>query len=70
MNATIRSINRAMVVIAAPVGGVLADRLGYRAMLWWSAAGFLAVAVALAASRYRDARIPSSPVEQPAGLTG
>ncbi|HEX6443699.1 MAG TPA: MFS transporter [Streptosporangiales bacterium] len=56
MNATMRSLNRAMVVVGAPVGGLLADALGYRVMLWAAAAGFGAVGVALALSGFREAR--------------
>lgn len=57
MNATMRSINRAMIVIGAPLGGVLADVLGFRTMLWVTAAGFLVVATALRLSRFRDAHL-------------
>lgn len=57
MNATMRSINRAMTVIGAPLGGVLADALGLRTMLWVAAAGFPVVAAALGLSRFRDARL-------------
>jgi MFS family permease len=56
-NATRRSINRAMIVLGAPVGGFLADTLGYRTMLCSAAAGFLIVAATLAASPIRTARI-------------
>jgi MFS family permease len=56
-NATRRSINRAMIVVGAPIGGFLGDAIGYRAMLFTAAGGFLIVAVALAASRFRDARV-------------
>ncbi|GAA1660222.1 MFS transporter [Fodinicola feengrottensis] len=56
MNATMRSINRAMIVIGAPVGGFLGDTIGYRPMLWAGAGGFLVVALALGLSRFRDAR--------------
>ena len=44
MDATMRSINRALIVIGAPLGGLLGDRIGYRSMLWIAALGFLAVA--------------------------
>jgi hypothetical protein len=69
MNATMRSINRAMIVVGAPLGGFLGDAIGYRAMLWIAAAGFLLVAVALWFSRYRDARLDDryvNPEEVPA----
>jgi predicted MFS family arabinose efflux permease len=52
-----RSINRAMIVIGAPVGGFLGDAIGYRPMLWAAAGGFLSVAIALGLSRFRNVRI-------------
>jgi MFS family permease len=63
MNATMRSINRAMIVIGAPIGGLLGDAIGFRTMLWIAAAGFLVVAAAFALSPFRDARIeePATP---------
>ena len=57
MNATMRSTNRAMIVVAAPLGGLLADAIGYRPTLWIVAAGFAAVPVAQALSPLRSARI-------------
>ena len=57
MNATMRSINRAMIVVAAPLGGLLADRIGYRPALWAVAAGFAAVSLWLGLSRFGAARI-------------
>jgi predicted MFS family arabinose efflux permease len=57
MNATMRSINRAMIVIGAPFGGVLGDAVGYRPMIWAAAGGFLGVAIALGLSRFRNARL-------------
>ncbi|MBA3523092.1 MAG: MFS transporter [Geodermatophilaceae bacterium] len=57
MNATMRSINRAMIVIGAPLGGVLGDAYGLGTLLWFVAAGFLLVAVALGLSRFRHARL-------------
>ncbi|MGH3098160.1 MAG: MFS transporter [Streptosporangiales bacterium] len=56
-NATRRSVNRAMIVVGAPVGGLLADTIGVRTMLFVSAAGFLVVAGALALTPYRTARL-------------
>ena len=55
-NATRRSINRAMIVIGAPLGGLLADAVGYRPMLYAAAVGFGLVAASLAVSPYRHAR--------------
>ncbi|MET3808712.1 MFS family permease [Nakamurella sp. UYEF19] len=57
MNATIRSINRAMFVISAPLGGLLADAIGYRTALWIVAGGMAAVGLARALSPFRRARI-------------
>ena len=57
MNASMRSINRAMVVVGAPVGGVLGDALGYRTMLWVAAAGLVLVGTALGLTRFRRARV-------------
>ncbi len=56
MNTTMRSINRGVIVIGAPLGGLLADALGYRASLWIGIAGLVLVAVALALSPLRRAR--------------
>jgi len=51
-----RSVNRAMIVIGAPLGG-LADALGYRPMLYAAAAGFALISGVLVASPYRHARV-------------
>jgi len=53
---TMRSMNRSMIVIGAPLGGALADRLGYHAVMWAAVVGFALVAVGLAFSPYRHAR--------------
>jgi MFS family permease len=58
MNTTLRSINRAMVVVGAPLGGLLADSVGLRPVLYVAAAGFLLVAAGLALTPFREARIP------------
>lgn len=39
MNATLRSINRSAVVIGAPLGGAIADGIGFLTSLWISIAG-------------------------------
>ena len=51
-----RSINRAAVVVGAPVGGWLGDRFGYRPVLVAAVAGFVLTAGALAKSPYVSAR--------------
>ena len=61
MNATMRSINRAMIVIGAPLGGLLADTVGYRPMLYAAAVGFGLVSAYLALSPYRHAGLVSAP---------
>ncbi len=61
MNATRRSVNRAVIVIGAPVGGLLGDTIGNRSALWISAGGFLVVAAALGASTFRHARTGAVP---------
>ncbi len=55
MNATMRSLNRAMIVIGAPLGGLLGESIGYRPALWLGVAGFLGAAIALAVSPVRTA---------------
>ncbi|HWF77321.1 MAG TPA: MFS transporter [Caulobacteraceae bacterium] len=60
-NATMRSINRAMLVFAAPLGGLAADAIGYRPMLWLVALGFGLVPLALALTPFRSARVDRPP---------
>lgn len=55
MNATMRSFNRAAVVVGAPLGGLFADAVGLRPALWLGAAGIGAAGVLLAASGFRTA---------------
>ena len=56
MNATRRSVNRAMIVVGAPLGGLLADTVGFRPVMGVAVAGFAVVAAGLAASPFRHAR--------------
>lgn len=60
-NATMRSINRAMIVFGAPLGGVLGDAIGLRAMLWIAVVGFVIIACWLSGTPYRDARLEEFP---------
>ncbi|MEQ1736111.1 MAG: hypothetical protein ABL886_06900 [Rhodoglobus sp.] len=55
-NTTIRSVNRAMIAIGAPLGGVLAVTIGYRPTLQIAAGGILLVTCLLALSPFRNAR--------------
>lgn len=57
MNATIRSLNWGMNAIGAPLGGLLADRIGYRPTLWIGIGGVAAMAVAIGCSRFRRASL-------------
>ncbi|MFI9817062.1 MFS transporter [Saccharothrix variisporea] len=56
MNATIRSLNRAMIVVGAPLGGLLADLVGHRTALWVAVTGLVAQAVLITRSPVRTAR--------------
>lgn len=56
MNSTMRSLNRAAIVVGAPAGGLLADALGYRPALWIGVIGLALAAVALGISPFRYAR--------------
>ncbi|SHG18842.1 MFS-type transporter involved in bile tolerance, Atg22 family [Jatrophihabitans endophyticus] len=56
-NAIMRSTNRAMIVVGAPLGGLLADAIGFRVVLWGTVAGFVLVAAGLATTPYRSARL-------------
>jgi predicted MFS family arabinose efflux permease len=62
-SATIRSLNWGMNALGAPLGGVLADGIGYRQALWVAIAGFAATAVWLALSRFRHARLTDRPTD-------
>lgn len=55
MNATMRSLNRAAVVVGAPVGGLFADTVGLQTALWVAAGGVAAAGLLLAASGFRTA---------------
>lgn len=58
VNITMRSINRAVIVVAAPLGGVLADLAGTGWALWACVAAFLVAAGMLAVGPFRTARTP------------
>jgi MFS family permease len=57
MNATMRSLNRAAIVIGAPAGGLLADHLGHREALWIAVVGMAVKAFLLQISPFRQARL-------------
>ncbi|WP_223690192.1 MFS transporter [Leifsonia poae] len=54
-NTTMRSFNRAAIIVGAPLGGVLADTIGSRPTLWIAIGGFILVFVALLLSPFRTA---------------
>jgi predicted MFS family arabinose efflux permease len=68
MVATIRSFNWGMNAIGGPVGGVLADTIGYRRTLWIGTAGVAAMAVWLGCSRFRRITLADMvPAPSPSG---
>jgi predicted MFS family arabinose efflux permease len=60
MNATIRSLNWGTITIGAPLGGLLADALGYRGALMIGVIGELLAALVLNLSQYRRAQLATS----------
>lgn len=56
-NTTMRSLNRAVLVIASPIAGLAADRLGFGSALLAAVAVFAASALILALPPFRRARI-------------
>lgn len=57
-NTTMRALNRAVVVMIAPIAGMLADAWGIRPMLVLAALIFALVAAGLGATSFRDVRAP------------
>lgn len=58
-NTTLRSLNRAVMVVTAPLAGLLADVWGIRATLLLAAAIFALVSVGLALTSFRTVRAPA-----------
>lgn len=58
-NTTLRSLNRTVVVLVAPVAGLLADAIGMQTMLVVAAVTFGAVALGLASTPFRTVRAPT-----------
>ncbi|MCW2764970.1 MAG: putative major facilitator superfamily transporter [Nocardioides sp.] len=56
-NTTLRSLNRAVIVVVSPVAGLLADRFGYRQTLAAAVAIFVGSALILALSPFRRVRV-------------
>jgi MFS family permease len=57
-NTTLRSLNRAVMVVVAPVAGILADAWGIRPVLLVAAAVFAAVTGGLALTSFRTVQAP------------
>ena len=60
MNTTMRSINRSMIIIGAPLGGYIADKFGSRNVLMISAIGLALCAVWLIISPMRKVKLEVS----------
>ena len=58
-NTTLRSLNRAIAMVAAPIAGILADTWGFRPMLVAAAGVFALVAIGLYATPFRTAIAPA-----------
>lgn len=56
-NTTLRSLNRAVIVVVSPVAGLLADQVGFRSVLVTAAAIFTVSALMLALSPLRRVRV-------------
>lgn len=59
-NTTMRAVNRAVIVVVAPLGGLLAVQAGIRPALLVAAATFLLAVAILAASPFRTAQTPTA----------
>jgi hypothetical protein len=59
-NTTLRSLNRAVIVVVSPVAGLLADQVGFRQVLAAAAVIFGTAALMLAFSPFRSARVESA----------
>jgi predicted MFS family arabinose efflux permease len=58
-NTTLRSLNRAVIVVVAPLAGIFADAWGIRPMLLLAAGIFALAAAGLAATSFRTVRAPA-----------
>lgn len=71
MNATRRSVNRGMIVLGAPLGGVLADAAGFGVALVVSAAGVALAGLTLTVTGFRAASLDDAPpAREAAGPAG
>lgn len=70
MSATMRSANRGMFVIGAPLGGLIAAGAGNDTALWVAAAFMVSAAVVLLFSAFRSARIEDQQLTDEQALLG
>ena len=70
MSATMRSVNRGMIVIGAPLGGLLATMAGAGTALWASFAVLLLASIVLLCSKFRSARIEDQQLTDDQALPG
>ncbi len=66
MNATRRSVNRGMIVVGAPLGGLVGEAIGNRSTITIAAAGMALVVLLMAGSNIRHARIEDRLTEEEA----
>jgi MFS family permease len=69
MSATRRSLNRGMIVIGAPLGGLIATVAGTGTAIWAAAAFLLFASLVLLFSKFRDARIEVHQLSDEEALT-
>jgi len=65
MNTTMRSVNRAVVVVGAPLGGLLVDSAGFAVTMVAGVTGLVVGAVVVLASPLRHARTDDDPETHP-----
>ena len=58
-NTTLHSLNRAVIVVVAPVAGIVADAWGLRPTMVLAAVIFALVAAGLGGTSFRDVRAPA-----------
>ena len=66
MNATRRSVNRGMIVVGAPLGGLVGEAIGTRPTITIAAAGMVLVVLLMAGSNIRHARLEDQLSEEEA----
>jgi MFS family permease len=69
MSATMRSVNRGMIVIGAPLGGLIATTAGAGAALWASVAFLLLASMVLLGSKFRSVRTEDQQLTDEEALT-